>query len=103
MAPLPDATLTIKDGALGLVPANTNGTQALIGTCSSGTANTVYSFSDITTLKDTLGTGPLVEAAAYVLAIAGGPVVCVKAPSTTAGTNSAVVLTGTGLSVMTLT
>lgn len=100
---LPDATLTIKDGALGVVPANTNGTQALIGTCSSGVANQVYQFSDITTLKDTLGTGPLVEAAAFVLAIAGGPVVCVKAPSTTAGTNSAVVLTGTGLSVMTLT
>jgi len=99
---IPDATLTILDGALGVVPANAENVAALIGCCSSGTANTVYEFTDIKTLRDTLGYGSLVEAAAYVLAVAGGSVVCVKAPSTS-GSNSAVTATATGLTVVTLT
>lgn len=102
---IPDATQTVLDGALGVVAGNDgDNVSALIGTCSLGTINTVYQFTDITTLRATLGSGALVEAAAYVLAVAGGSVVCVKAPST-AGSNSAVSAGGsnTGASVMTLT
>jgi hypothetical protein len=99
--PLPYANLSIKDGALGIVPGSDNGTVALVGTCSSGTANTVYAFTDVQTLKDTLGTGPLVEAAAYVLALAGGTVICCKSAASTAAASGAVTKTGTGLSVVT--
>lgn len=101
--PIPDATLSIKDGALGIVPPNVNGTVALVGTCSLGTVNTLYSFNDIQALREVLGTGPLVEAAAHVLAISGGPVYCVKAANSTAGAFGAVTKVGTGLSVLTLT
>lgn len=99
---IPEATLTIKDGALGLVPQDTSGIQALIGTSSSGTANVVASYGDVQTLRDDLGTGPLVEAAALVLSQGGGPVVVVKATGGTAGSNGSVTHTGTGTSVMTV-
>lgn len=99
---LPEVTVTIQDGALGIVPANVNGQQALIGVSSSGTANTVYQFGDLQVLKTTLGSGPLVEAAAKVLNDAGGPVLCVRTGSS-AGTVSAVTQSGTGLSVLTTT
>lgn len=101
--PIPDTIITIKDNALGVVPPNTNSLMALLGVCSSGTLNTVYQFNDIQTLKDTLGTGPLVEAAAHVLSIAGGPVVCIKTNGSVAGTVGSVTLVGTGLSVLTTT
>lgn len=101
--PIPYANLSIKDGALGIVPGSDNGTVALAGVCSLGTANTVYSFTDVQTLKDTLGTGPLVEAAAFVLALAGGTVVCVKSASSTAAAVGSVTKTGTGASVLTTT
>jgi hypothetical protein len=101
--PIPAATLSIKDGALGIVPPNVNGIVALVGTSSLGTNNLFYSFSDVQTLRETLGTGPLVEAAAHILTISGGPVYCVKANSSTAGTFGTVTRTGTGVSVLTLT
>lgn len=101
--PIPDATLAIKDGALGLVPQDTSGIQAVIGTCSLGTANVVQSFGDQQALKDSLGTGPLVEYASYLLSLGGGPVICVKAPSSTAGSAGSVTPVGAGTSVMTVT
>lgn len=97
---IPEATLTIKDGALGVVPANTNGTSAKVGCCSAGTVSTVYAFNDVQTLKDTLGSGPLVEAVAHSLAIAGGPVIAVRTPSSTAGAAAAPVATQTGTATL---
>jgi hypothetical protein len=78
---IPDATLTIRDGGLGLADAGDNGVVAHVGASSNGTVGTVYTFNDVQTLKDTLGTGPLPEAMAHVLAVAGGPVVGVRATS----------------------
>lgn len=100
---IPEVTITIRDGALGLADGNDNGVPAFIGACSSGTANEVNSFSDPQTLKDELGTGPLVEAALLSLAMAGGPVVCVKAPSSTAGAAGAVTPTKTGTATLAVT
>lgn len=102
---IPEATLTIKDGALGIVPPNVNGIQAVLGVCTSGTVNTVYSFNDIQALKDGMGTGPLVEQAGHVLSIAGGPVVVMRVTGGTAGAFGSVTPAGTntGLSVLTLT
>lgn len=100
---IPEVSLAIKDGALGVVPPNGNQVLALVGMCSSGTVNQVYSFGDIQTLKDTLGTGPLVEAAAAVLREAGGPVHCVRVNGTTAASVGSVTKVGTGSSVLTTT
>lgn len=100
--PLPEANLTINDGQLGLVPQDTSGVQALIGTCSSGTANEVNEFGDIESMVDELGTGPLVEAAALIFAAGAGPVICVRATTSTAGAAGSVTHVGSGTSVMTV-
>jgi hypothetical protein len=100
---IPEATLTIRDGALGVALASFTGVSAKVGCCSSGTAYEVVEVSNQQTLIDTFGRGPLVEAVAHQLAVAGGPVLCCKSPSSTAGAASAVTPVGTGTSVMTVT
>lgn len=100
---IPEVLITIRDGALGLADGNDNGTPAFIGASSSGTANEVRSWTDAQTMRDVLGTGPLVEVAAFVLAAAGGPVVTVKAPSSTAGAAGAVTPTKTGTATLAVT
>jgi hypothetical protein len=93
--PLPGVNVALQDFALGLVePADHN--QAIVGTAASGTNNQVVAISDLGTLKSTFGSGPLVEAAAHALVVAGGPVYCVKVAGSTAGSNTAVTRTGTG-------
>src|SRR4051794_13200356 len=99
---IPDVTNSITDNALGIIEVNAR-QSAKIGCCSSGTANTVYAFNDQKALKDTLGTGPLVEAAAHTLAVSGGTVLCVRGTGSTAGSAGAVTHTGTGVSVMSTT
>lgn len=101
--PIPEAKVSITDGALGLTPPNPDNTLAIIGTSSTGTENEVQSFGDQQSVKAAFGSGPLVEAACHVLAVAGGPVVCCKATSASAGAAGSVTHTGTGLSVLTTT
>jgi hypothetical protein len=100
---IPAVTVTVTDGALGVVPADSSAATAIIGTCSSGTADTtVYSYQSadsISTLKSELGYGPGPEAAASALSTDGSAVFVVRADTTggTAAASSAVTLTGTGL------
>lgn len=97
---LPDVTVTVKDGALGSAAGLGTDRCAVIGTCTKGTANTVYEFTDLQTLRDTLGTsvsgGPAVEAAALILAVSGKPVIVVPTTNGTVGSVGAVTLSGTG-------
>jgi hypothetical protein len=79
---IPEIQQEIRDNALGIVADNIDSVHAKIGVCSRGKPNTIYSFSDQKTLVDTLGQGPLVEAAAHALAVAGGQVLCVPVAST---------------------
>lgn len=103
MAAIPDATLSVTDGALGITEP-TSAVSAVIGSCSSGTINTFYTFADTKTLRDTLVSGPAVEAAAHALAIGGGVVYVVRVDNTsTVGVAGAVTHTGTGVSVGTVT
>lgn len=93
---LPSVSLTALDGALGLTPPAANGLQVKVGVCSSGTANTLYRFNDPKKLVDTLGTGPVVEAAAHLLNVAGGIVYVCKADTDVAGSQGSWTRTGTG-------
>lgn len=68
MPPLPDVTNSIQDRGLGLQPPSAANALAILGVCTGGTANTVYSFNDVATLVSTLTSGPAVEAAALALA-----------------------------------
>lgn len=97
---IPEARLTIKDGALGIAPDTATGLQALIGASSSGTANVPTQYADQQTLRNDFGTGPLVEAACDVLAKAGGTVMVCKAPSSTAGAAGSVTATQTGTAIL---
>lgn len=87
--PIPGVSITISDGALGQLPASSEGIPAFVGISSQGELNTVYSFGSIDELRSTLGHGPLVEAAAFTLAHSGGPVVCVRASGSEGGTTGA--------------
>jgi hypothetical protein len=95
-------TLTVADGALGIVPLSTANVHAKMGICSQGQANVLYSFSDIATLKRTLGYGPLVDAAALALTVGGGPVYCIPLSPSTYGTASGVTKSGSGTGVVTV-
>ncbi len=96
---LPGVSVTIQDGALGSTAGLGTDRAAVVGVCTGGTANTVYEFSDLQTLKDTLAVGPTggpaVEAAALLLAVSGKPVVVVPTTNGTAGSVGVVTRVGT--------
>ena len=95
------ATITLVDnGGAAIVVPNQN-VQFVVGTSSQGTIGQIVATKSITTLNNTFGWGPLVEAAALATQ-AGGTVLACRATSATAGVSTAVTHTGTGLSVMTV-
>ncbi len=94
----PSVSQTILDNGLGLSGPSSAGVHVKVGVTSLGTAATLYKFSDPKTLKDTLGTGPAVEAAAHALRVQNGGVVYVmKTANSTAGSQGSWTLTGSGL------
>lgn len=97
---IPETSITIRDGALGLVPQSSQNVVACLGVSSSGTVNSVASFGagNVQDIVSTFGQGPLVEQMALIAA-AGAPVIGVRVNASTAGTNSAVTKVGTGTSV----
>jgi len=101
---LPRVTQILADGSLGIVPPSPANVVAKVGVCSSGTANTVRQFSgpSVKVIKDALGTGPLAEAAAHSLEIAGGPVSTVPVSASVPGTAGPVTHLGTGSAVLTV-
>lgn len=93
----PNVSMTILDGGLGNLPPSLAGLSVSVGVCSGGTANTLYKFNDLTTLRDTLVSGPVVEAAATKLsARKKGPVYVLKTTTSNAGSQGSWTLTGTG-------
>lgn len=100
--PLPDVTITIQDGALGQVPASVAGAQFKVGVCSAGTINAMYTVSDIGSAQNALGQGPLVDAIAHTLAVAGGPVYAMPINPSSYGTAGSVTHTGPGTGTLTV-
>lgn len=94
--PLPDVSLTILDGALGLTPPSSAKTQLKVGPAPLGVLNAIQGFGDPTALTKALGPGgPLVEAAALALQ-QGGPVLCLPVNPSTYGSPGAVTKTLSG-------
>lgn len=98
---LPDATLSILDGALGQLPASIANASVKLGICSAGIPNTIYSFADSTKAQASIGQGPMVEALVDTLSVAGGPVLAMPLNPTTAGTVGGVNHTGPGTGTVT--
>lgn len=94
---LGSATLTTNDGGLG-VSEQLRRPIAVVGCSSSGTADTPVALSTPDDVTSTFGYGPLAEVLALVLALAGGPVVGVKATTATVGVAGGVAQSGAGSS-----
>lgn len=95
---LPGVYVNIRDGGLGVLPLPAENVHAKIGVASAGPVNQVVSVANLDDLQNTFGVGPLVEAAAIALALAGGPVYLVRVNASVAGTASAVTATRVGSS-----
>lgn len=98
--PLPDVTETIRDGALGIVSQNSDNIQVKLGISTLGAPNTLYGFSSVQQAVATLGVGPLVEAVAHSLSVAGGPVYAMPISGSVAGVAGSVTHTGTGTATL---
>jgi uncharacterized protein DUF2586 len=92
--PNPEVNVTVSDGALGQ-SENSDEVSCKVGTCSAGAFNTLFSFSRPEAVRSTLGQGGLVEALCDTLDAGGGTVVAMRINGSVAGSNSAVVRTGT--------
>ncbi len=91
MAQLPDVSISILDGALGIQAPSTARTQLKVGVAPKGLINTVQAFNDSTSLASIFGKGgQLVEASALALSAAGGPVYGIAVNPSTYGTPGAV-------------
>jgi hypothetical protein len=95
-----DVTITIQDGQLGAINVPLNSVQVVIGCSTTGTVAQPVATRDPNVLVSTFGCGPLVEAAALIIAN-GGVAIAIKATSNAAGTCGAVNHTGAGTSVVT--
>lgn len=83
---LPASVVSILDNGLGVSQPATS-VAAIIGVANSGATNSVQQIGSQRQLVSLFGVdGPLVEAAAYVLAQAGGPLLAVRATGDVAGT-----------------
>jgi hypothetical protein len=98
---LPFASLTILDGGLGVSTGSASGV-AVIGTSTSGTADTPLTSSDPTLIKTTFGGGQLVDAACLLIQHGVTPTL-VKAATSSPGTAGAVATSRVGSSTMTMT
>lgn len=104
--PLPDVTIAVLDGQLGLVAASVAQAHAKAGICSDGVVGTIYSANDNGSAQSQMGQGPLVEAIATSLSHpdAGGPVYGLPMNPSSAGTASAVTTPiHVGVGVLTVT
>ncbi len=100
--PIPQVTITTKDGALGIIAEDTSADSFKLGVSSTGVVGQLYSYrgSDTSKVRDELGQGPLVEATVHHLKKSGGKTTHVmKLTSSVAGTNTAVTQTGGGPAV----
>lgn len=75
---LPSVKTTESDGALGIRPSLTGLPLAIIGQCTSGTANAPASHADPDKLRDQFGVGRAVDAACYAIKNFGLRIVFVK-------------------------
>lgn len=99
---LPDVQVNIQDPGLGIVPPGAGRTQAKLMVCQAGTPNTVYSAGTVKSARDQVGSGPMLQAVAQVLGVAGGPVLMVPVLASTYGTvTGAFALTGGGSGTVT--
>lgn len=93
---IPEVTITVVDGGLGTIPANTSQLHVKMGLCTFGVPGTLYSFASTDALKVALGGGPIVEAGAHAIQVSKGAVLFMPLTPTVAGAASGVTHGGPG-------
>lgn len=100
---LPDVTVDILDGGLGMLPPSSAGLQAKVGVSSAGNVNEVIAITDPGKVSTLFGTGPL-AAALYDAFTAGARIIyAVRAEGDVAGIVGNVTANKTGTGNMTVT
>jgi len=99
---LPNVEMTIRDPGLGIVAASAGKIQVKAGPTQRGTVNTRMSAGSVNAARAAIGSGPVLEAAAQVLSVAGGPVYLVPLLVTSLGSvTGAFTLSGSGTGTVT--
>ena len=93
---LPDVSVQITDGGLGLLAPTGVGIHAKVGVSSAGTVDEIVTLTDPGKIKETFGTGPLADALADSFAGGAATIYAVRASGDVAGTVGAVTATKTG-------
>ncbi|MFN7131601.1 MAG: DUF2586 family protein, partial [Myxococcales bacterium] len=96
---IPNVKIAVQDGALGILPENTDNLHVKLGVSAGGAPNQIYSFNSLKEAKDVLLRGPLLEAVAHALAVAGGPVLAVPVMPSVAGAAGVITKSGAGPTV----
>jgi uncharacterized protein DUF2586 len=94
--PAQGVSFTILDNGLGLAPGGTGNTLAVVGVSSIGTSFQPFQSPQPQPFVTQFGYGPGPELAAKIANDTGNNVIFVKAPSVSAGTNTAVTATRVG-------
>lgn len=100
---LPSVSIQKADGNTGVVRPSAEGILAIIAPAQQGTANQPGAYARRDVAFAEFGQGRLVEDAAYVMSVAGKPVVLIRGTAGTAGALGTVTHTGAGTSVVTAT
>src|SRR5690349_5102557 len=100
--PLPEATVEVVNGGLGVQYSSGDDVLAVISTAGGGTVAEPLLLSTVDGLIENFVSGPGVEFAAYHINVTKKPVLFVRATTATAGARAAIDVTGvTGTSVVT--
>lgn len=100
MAVLPGVTINVLDGNLNLQSGNSSQNVLWLGCSLAGTANTLGTYGDSTTMAGQLLGGRLLEAASYSLQVAGGVVYVMPMTPSVRGGASSVTHGGPGTGTM---
>lgn len=96
---IPEHSESVVDGNLQFSGESTSKVWAVIGACSGGNANQLYTFRDPSSLVATLGYGPAVELLALLLEARRGTIYFVKPTLSVAGASSVPAASGGGPAV----
>lgn len=95
---LPNASLSTRDGQLGLAESSTD-RVLVIGPTSAGTANTLYTHSQPSAAEAALGSGAAITCAGHIMDVAKTSVDIFKSGASVASSNTAVTASGGGPAV----
>lgn len=97
----PRVRMIERDGGLGLTGPDAQGFHVKIGCSAKGKVYELLTAGNADVLRDAIGDGPLMEAAAHALAVAGGPMAVMTVPPATAGAPGSVTKAGLGTGTLT--